>query len=448
MGNARSRPGPRPDAGHRPGAAAGLPQAHPVDLQPVFDVAVSRETRHLTSDRARIDVSLDDGAIVAGEEREPICEIEIELVAGEPDDLLAEVQRISDAVDGRLHARTLTDLSYALKTADRKHWSRAAKLNFAPEMTAHDAFRSIVFDAFSHLTANDDCARLNRHIEGVHQRRVALRRTCRSAFRIYRPCCAAGASSRWRSSVRWLGKILGAARDLDVLQIELLDPAIETLGEGKQLAPLLTNLNTRKSAAYAQVGEALSSPRYRHLLIDLCALRHADDLGKAAEDGPGLDQPLAELASHALSRAHRKLLKRGNGFQTLSKPERHEVRIALKRLRYALDFFGGVFESEGKKKFIKRLARLQVDLRPHERRRGGGDDARATGRRRQRWTCHGRAAAGATGLRRWRHSRLASAAGGRNRPAGGRGLERLRQRRAVLGARAEERRVIAPGPLR
>ena len=38
------------------------------------------------------------------------------------------------------------------------------------------------------------------------------------------------------------------------------------------------------------------------------------------------------------------------------------MRIALKRLRYALDFFGGVFESEGKKKFIKRLARLQEDL--------------------------------------------------------------------------------------
>ena len=235
MGNARSRPGPRPDAGHRPGAAAGLPQAHPVDLQPVFDVEVSRETRHLTSDRSRIDVSLDDGAIVAGEEREPICEIEIELVAGEPDDLLAEVQRISDAVDGRLHARTLTDLGYALETADRKHWSRSAKLNFTPGMTAHDAFRLIVFNAFSHLTANDDCARLKRHIEGVHQCRVALRRL-QSAFKIYRPLLRRKRIEPVAESVRWLGKILGAARDLDVLQVELLDPAIETLGEGEQLA--------------------------------------------------------------------------------------------------------------------------------------------------------------------------------------------------------------------
>ena len=33
------------------------------DLQPVFDVDVKRETRRLTSDRAKIDVSLDNGAL-------------------------------------------------------------------------------------------------------------------------------------------------------------------------------------------------------------------------------------------------------------------------------------------------------------------------------------------------------------------------------------------------
>jgi CHAD domain-containing protein len=46
----------------------------------------------------------------------------------------------------------------------------------------------------------------------------------------------------------------------------------------------------------------------------------------------------------------------------LSKSERHDVRIALKRLRYALDFFDSVFDGERNKKFVKRLARLQDDL--------------------------------------------------------------------------------------
>jgi inorganic triphosphatase YgiF len=138
------------------------------DLQPVFDVDVRRETRRLISDRAKIDVSLDNGAVIADEKREHIHEIELELVAGELKDLFAEAQRISDAVDGRLHARTKADLGYALKGIGRSSWSRASKPSLTPTMTAGESFRHIILNSFSHLTANDDCARFNLHIEGVH----------------------------------------------------------------------------------------------------------------------------------------------------------------------------------------------------------------------------------------------------------------------------------------
>src|SRR5215470_3673250 len=331
------------------------------DLHPVFDVDVKRETRRLTSDRAQIDVSLDDGAVVAGQDRKPVHEIELELVAGELADVFAEAQRLSDAVEGRLHARTKADVGYALNRADHRQWSRAAKLHLTPDMTAGESFQLIVRNAFSHLTANDDCARLNLHVEGVHQCRIALRRL-RSAFKIYKPLLRRKRIEPVEEGVRWLGRVLGAARDLDVLQTDLLEPAIAALGEAEQLAPLMGSLETKKADAYARVGEALASPRYRHLLIDLCALGHADDLGKSGDNRPDLGQPVAGLAAHALTRAHEKLLKRGNGFEALSKVERHDVRIALKRLRYALDFFGGVFNAEPKKKFMKKLARLQDDL--------------------------------------------------------------------------------------
>src|SRR5262249_22357 len=278
------------------------------DLQPMFDVDVKRETRRLTSEHATIDVSLDNGAVIAGDERAPVHEIELELVTGELTDLLAEAQRISDAVEGRLHARTKSELGYALKTGAHRHWSRAAKLSLAPEMTAGEAFRHIMLNAFAHLTANDDCAQRNLDIEGVHQCRIALRRL-RSAFKIYRPLVRRKRIAPIEDGVRWLGKILGTARDLDVLQAELLEPAIAAVGEAEQLAPLMESLKARKADAYKLVSEALASARYRHLLIELCALGYADDLGNPGSDGPRLDQPLVELASSALSRAHKKLLK-------------------------------------------------------------------------------------------------------------------------------------------
>src|SRR5262249_16772532 len=156
------------------------------DLEPVFAVDIKRETRRLTADRAQIDVSLDSGAVIVGDERQPIHEIELELVDGEIAGLFAEAQRISDASDGRLHLRTKSDMGYALKESRHRHWSGAAKLYLTPEMTARDSFRLIILNSFSHLTANDDCAWLNLHIEGVHQCRIALRRL-RSAFKLYRP---------------------------------------------------------------------------------------------------------------------------------------------------------------------------------------------------------------------------------------------------------------------
>lgn len=331
------------------------------DLQPVFDIDVKRETRRLTSEHAKIDVSLDNGAVIVGRERQALHEVELELVDGELDALFAEAQRISDEIDGRLHARTKADVGYGLDSADRQPWSRAPKLRLSADMTAGESFRLIVLNALSHLTANDDCARLNLHIEGVHQCRIALRRL-KSALKIYRPLLRRKRIEQVNTAVTWIGRVLGTARDLDVLLAELLRPAVEALGEAEQLAPLVARIEARRGEAYQAVNEALSSSRYRHLLIELCALGHSHDLGKRKEGAQSLDLPLGELAAEALSRAHEKLLTQGEMFATLSKTERHELRIALKRLRYALDFFGRVFKSDAKKEFDKRLRRLQDDL--------------------------------------------------------------------------------------
>ena len=216
------------------------------DLHAVFDVDVKRETRRLESERGQIDISLDDGVVVAGPEREGIHEVELELVAGGIGELFAEARRLSDGVDGRLHARTKSDAGYALILSDRRPWSKAPQLSLAPDMTAGQAFQRIVLNGLSHLTENDDCARLDLHVEGVHQCRVALRRL-RSALKIFGPGLRRKRIEPIDDDVRWLGKILGTARDLDVLQTELIAPAMESLGEGEDLAPLLANLSARRA---------------------------------------------------------------------------------------------------------------------------------------------------------------------------------------------------------
>jgi CHAD domain-containing protein len=41
---------------------------------------------------------------------------------------------------------------------------------------------------------------------------------------------------------------------------------------------------------------------------------------------------------------------------------RHELRIAVKKLRYATELLGSLFDAEGLRKYVKRLKRLQDDL--------------------------------------------------------------------------------------
>jgi hypothetical protein len=103
---------------------------------------------------------------------------------------------------------------------------------------------------------------------------------------------------------------------------------------------------------------------YRHFLVDLCAFGCGDyrDLCSSNFGPDALDQLLPQFAASALAGAHRKLLKRGRAFETLRQSERHRVKIALKKLRYAADFFGGLFDQERQARFSKSLARLQEDL--------------------------------------------------------------------------------------
>jgi inorganic triphosphatase YgiF len=171
--------------------------------------------------------------------------LELELVDGETTGLFAEAKRINDAIDACLHLRSKADKGYALREPRHRHWSRAPKLYLTPDITPRESYRLIILNSFYHLTANDDCARLNLHIEGVHQCRIALRRL-RSAFKVYKPLLRRKRIEPIEGAVRSLGTILGAARDLDVLQTELVDPAIKVLGEAEHLAPLLATLAAKE----------------------------------------------------------------------------------------------------------------------------------------------------------------------------------------------------------
>ncbi|HUG84647.1 MAG TPA: CHAD domain-containing protein [Euzebya sp.] len=158
--------------------------------------------------------------------------------------------------------------------------------------------------------------------EELHQMRVATRRL-RSTLRTYRPVLQADWADALRARLRTTAEALGTVRDLDVLVQRL---AAEDL-DGPAVAgraQLDGILSTRRQAARERLLAVLDDPDHAALLTELRSAAHAPRcLDPAGPAGPQL-APLATRAWKRLRKAERTMAP-------------HDVRIRVKRLRYAAE---------------------------------------------------------------------------------------------------------------
>jgi len=120
----------------------------------------------------------------------------------------------------------------------------------------------------------------------------------------------------------------------------------------------------RRAAAYAELIEALDSPRYAALLAELDRLTLEPPLGPQAED------PAREVLPAAVRRAHRQANKRMHRARhTPSGPARdaalHQARKSARRARYAAE---AARPATGKpaRKFSRQMKRVQTVLGDHQ----------------------------------------------------------------------------------
>ena len=200
--------------------------------------------------------------------------------------------------------------------------------------------------------------------DSVHQMRVASRRL-RSALQTFREVLPPADTEHLRGELKWLGEVLGAARDAEVLGGHVQD-LLEQLPPDLVLGPVAADVTgqfaPRRGAAHRAAVRALDSPRYLALLDELDALLASPPAVDAAA-GPGRSLR-ADVA-----RAYRRLRKRARQARRLAGgPERdaalHEMRKAAKRARYAAD---ALTPSAGKPagRFAAQMKQLQSVLGDH-----------------------------------------------------------------------------------
>ncbi len=356
--------GPFPDcAAIDSGAFSGLFSSPRLcaQLQPVFITEFSRTSRIVTlKPDVTVEVCIDRGEIKCGDSIETICELELELKSGPPWYLYEFALQLLDSVPLRIENRSKAERGYVLLRGERSAPTKGHAAALTADMPVNDAFKAIMWATLSHLQANERGMLESRDAEYLHQVRVALRRL-RSIFSVFADLFPGEQTAPLTAELKWLAGALGPARDWDVFMTETLPPILGEFGGQGGLSAFRRQCARLRQSARRHARNALDSQRYQRLTLMLSAWLVAEPGLKQADDAmlAAFRAPAAEFAGAVLERRYERVRKRGRKLRQLPAAELHRLRIAIKKLRYAVDFFSTLYDGKRVQEMLARLTRLQ-----------------------------------------------------------------------------------------
>lgn len=366
-------------------------------LVPLFEVHQARHRRHLCDgDRVIAELNLDRGRLYRGTETgASYLELEAELLPGGSEEILEQLAEELQTKWGLLPqsrskferglalfgggtaspqgAPTLTKPRPAIvEAADPTASTRSRKVELlpAPEIEADDpmseAGRKIFRFHYRQMLYNEPGTRLGQDIEALHDMRVATRRM-RAAFRVFGPYFKPKAARSYQKGLKRTGRALGPVRDLDVFRAKVQDYlSFQPQSQQHDLDRFLTVLETHRDSARERMNAYLDSDEYARFKERFGRFVETEGLGSRpivfedAEPPPYRVRHVAPVVIYqrlAAVRAYDEWVSIPN-----PPPERlHSLRIACKRLRYTLEFFGEVLGPDTNA-LIKSIVAIQDHL--------------------------------------------------------------------------------------
>lgn len=356
--------GPQPDyaAITEPALADVFASAHLRErLRPVFTTRVNRSLRLLELEPGTtVEVGIDHGEIRASGRSEPVREIELELKSGQAWRLYEHALRLLKVAPLRVENRSKAERGYVLARPRRSAPVKAGVCAIVPAMKVDEAFSAIASAALVHLEANEPGMLAGSDSEYLHQMRVALRRL-RSAFRVFAPVLPQASMTALVADLRWLARALGPARDWNVFMRETLPPVVKAFAGHAGLEEFAGTCTREEREATRKARRAVASARYQRMLLRLGAWLAKQAWREGAEPAAleRLDATVGEFAIAVLEKRYAVVRKRGRRLERQSAAQLHRLRIAIKKLRYATDFFGALFPHAEVHRTLARLGRLQ-----------------------------------------------------------------------------------------
>ncbi len=223
---------------------------------------------------------------------------------------------------------------------------------------------AVVRRQYAVLRAKEPGTRLGEDPEELHDMRVATRRL-RAALSLFEDVFPVRAHA-YREELGWLGRTLGAVRDLDVQLAGLDDEAAVTAGwsdgipgDGHDpLTDLSELLMREREEARVHMLAALDSVRWERLAKGLAAMAQQGPARRSvATRVPAvIGMPDLIVARHE---AVAKAAKRAKKSRVVT--DFHRLRIKCKRLRYSLEFASEVYGGRTGR-YVRELTAVQDEL--------------------------------------------------------------------------------------
>jgi inorganic triphosphatase YgiF len=328
-------------------------------LKPIFETSVHRTVVPVHIRASEIELAIDRGNIKAGRRSSQIEEVELELKSGRPADLFHLAKTMEKRSQAELYLRSKSERGYELAQGNKRQAVFAETIELAKNVAAGDAFRTIARSCVRHFADNADAVRAS-DAEGIHQMRVGLRRL-RAAISIFARLLPDRRTERIKAELKWLTDELAPAREIDVFVKKEIHPLSSGVVPRRAGKALEQEFVAKRDSALARASRTVDSARFRALLLDVVAWIEGSHDHSADE----ASVVASKFASNVLHRRVRNVLKQGKHLAKLSERRRHKVRIRVKKIRYAVEFFESLFPKRRRKalaRLSRRLRRIQDAL--------------------------------------------------------------------------------------
>ena len=202
--------------------------------------------------------------------------------------------------------------------------------------------------------------------DSVHQMRVATRRL-RATLRSFGKVIPRSATEKVAGELKWLGGLLGEARDGEVLPRHLL-ASLETVPVEQLIGPVQARVQGHfaplRASAREQVVKAFDSVRYAKLLANLDRLAHDPPRG------PRAGAPARDVLPAAVRKAYRQAKRRMRRARQAPPGQArdvalHEARKSARRARYAAE---AARPASGKpaRTFARQMKKVQSVIGDHQ----------------------------------------------------------------------------------